>query len=80
VISRTILPVQPPKPEEPVHSPMIYVKEDPSWEYKQLVRDLASDKAPTEEELNALGRAGWELVSTVSHATQVYFYFKRVKG
>ncbi len=78
MINRTVFPVQP--PAEPAHSPMIYVKEDPAWEYKQLVRNLAKEKAPTEEELNALGRQGWELVGVMNQAKAAYFYFKRLKG
>jgi hypothetical protein len=57
---------------------MVYVKEKSVWAYKQLVRNLAQEKAPTEEELNALGADSWELVGTFADTPFVYFYFKRL--
>ena len=42
-----------------IQPPMIYIKEEPVWEYKQLVRNLAKDQPPSEAELNALGKDGW---------------------
>ena len=40
--------------------PMVYVTEKTIWEYKQIVRSLAKDNIPTEEELNRLGKDGWD--------------------
>jgi hypothetical protein len=57
--------------------PMVYVYEDSGWEYKRLSRDLAQEGLPIEEEMNALGGDGWELVGVVSHPNGVHFYFKR---
>ncbi|MFQ6113025.1 MAG: hypothetical protein ACE5NG_02925 [bacterium] len=59
------------------HIPMVYVEERLVWEYKQIVRNLAKEKALTEEELNALGADGWELTGVFSDSPFVYFYFKR---
>lgn len=58
--------------------PMIYVSEEPVWEYRHVVRNLAVEEAPGEDELNALGAEGWELVCTVAHGSSVHFYLKRV--
>jgi hypothetical protein len=67
------------EPEVPTpQSPLIYVKEELRWEYKRLERNLESESAPTEDDLNALGNEGWELVSTLAHKGQVYLYFKRL--
>jgi len=60
--------------------PMVYVTEKTVWEYKQILRNLAKDNIPTEEELNRLGKDGWELVSTVNYSEFVYLFFKRIKG
>jgi hypothetical protein len=61
-----------------IRPPIVYVKEKPVWEYKQLVRNLAQEKTPTEDELNALGADGWELVGIFTATPFVYFYFKRL--
>lgn len=61
-----------------VQSPIVYVKDEPAWEYKQLVRNLAKEKAPAEDELNALGADGWELAGIFTDSPFVYFYFKRL--
>jgi hypothetical protein len=63
-----------------IHTPMLYVKAQPRWEYKQLVRNLAKDSAPTEDELTAIGADGWELAGVFSDSPFVYFYFKRLGG
>jgi hypothetical protein len=59
--------------------PIVYVKEKTTWEYKQLVRNLAKENAPGEDELNALGADGWELAGIFTDSPFVYFYFKRLK-
>lgn len=72
----------PPRPapsEAPqVTSPMIYVHKSTQWEYKQLLRNLAKEEAPTAAELNTLGKEGWELAAVTTDAPFVYFYFKRL--
>lgn len=66
---------EPGLPDVHVNPPMVYV--EPTFEYKQLSRELA--KGPiAEEELNALGREGWELVSVLSDGRTAHFYFKRL--
>jgi hypothetical protein len=72
----------PPEPQRPpgakVQPPVVYV--EPTWEYKHLVRDLASDRAPEEAELNALGEDGWELAGAFTHGSEAHLYFKRQKS
>ena len=44
-------------------TPMVYVKDKTVWQYKLLTRNLGKQEAPSEEEeLNTLGKDGWELV------------------
>jgi hypothetical protein len=61
------------------HVPMVYVHEQQAWEYKIVVKDLAVEELPSEQELNALGVGGWELAGTVAMPGRVQFYFKRVR-
>jgi hypothetical protein len=49
---------------------------EPHWEYKDVVREVATGLF-SEEELNALGAERWELTGVVPAGTQVHFYFKR---
>jgi len=60
-------------------TPMVYVKDKTVWQYKVLTRNLAKQEAPSEEELNTLGKEGWELAAIFSDSPNVYFYFKRLK-
>jgi hypothetical protein len=46
-------------PAAPI-TPMVYVKDKTLWEFKLLTRNLSKEKAPSEEELNTLGKEGWE--------------------
>ncbi|HLF75036.1 MAG TPA: hypothetical protein VI524_11855 [Anaerolineales bacterium] len=73
-----IIPPHEPKPPEPVHPPMIYVKEPLKWEYKQIACDLEKEGPLSESELNALGAEGWELAGVVQQPPVAYFYFKRL--
>jgi len=57
------------------HTPMVYVRDKTVWQYKVLTRDLVLG----EEELNALGKEGWELAAVLTHHSAVHFYFKRMK-
>ncbi len=56
---------------------MVYVSEKIVWEYKHLIRHLSENGAPTEEELNSLGKDGWELAGVFQEKETVHFYFKR---
>jgi hypothetical protein len=62
-------------PDVHVQPPMVYV--EPAWEYKQVTRRPAHQELPSEAELNALGRDGWELTGVVSDGSAVHLYFKR---
>lgn len=69
---------QQPQPQKPqlarVQPPMVYVFEKQRWEYKVILQRVAS-----EEELNALGAEGWELVGIVALSETTQFYFKRAR-
>jgi hypothetical protein len=69
----------PPRPPEPRggHLQPPWVPVEPRWEYKEVVRDLAGEGLPTEDELNALGAEHWELASVAHEGRRVHFYFKR---
>jgi hypothetical protein len=53
---------------------MVYVYEKQQWEYKVIVQTATS-----EQELNTLGAAGWELAGVVPLRETTQFYFKRVR-
>ena len=61
-------------PDVHVHPPTVFVPI--KWEYHHMGRPLA-DGPPSDEELSALGLAGWELTGTYSDGTTAHFYFKR---
>jgi Domain of unknown function (DUF4177) len=69
---------QPPQPQEPqlprVQPSLVYVYEKQRWEYK-----VVAQSAVAEEELNALGLDGWELVGIVALPERTQFYFKRLR-
>jgi hypothetical protein len=69
-------------PEQPAVTPLpsmtVFVKDTPVWEYKQVVRDMNSAQALNEDELNALGAEGWEMVGILNATPLTYFYFKRL--
>jgi hypothetical protein len=60
-----------------IQPPIVYVQEQLRWEYKQLIRNVAEENAPSEEELNTLGADGWELAGIFTDTPFVYLYFKR---
>ncbi len=62
-----------------VVTPIVYVNEKIIWEYKVLTRNLSKEDAPAEDELNRLGKDGWELVGIVSDSSLAYLYLKRTK-
>jgi hypothetical protein len=53
---------------------MVYVYEKQQREYKRIA------SAMTEDELNALGAEGWELVGVVALPDTTQFYFKRARA
>ncbi len=62
-----------------VVTPIVYVNEKIIWEYKVLTRNLSKEDAPAEDELNRLGKDGWELVGIVNDSSLAYLYLKRTK-
>lgn len=66
-----------PDREEGVPTPLVYIHENPPWEYKILPRSL--DELPDSIELNALGVDGWELTGVVNTGAQIIYYFKRLE-
>lgn len=58
---------------------MVYVYEKQEWEYKVVSKDVGDHPSLSEEELNAIGASGWELVGVVPRPSKVQFYFKRVR-
>ncbi|HEX6533001.1 MAG TPA: hypothetical protein VF041_00305 [Gemmatimonadaceae bacterium] len=71
-------PVPAPAPKVPdvhVHPPLVFV--EPVWEYRHMVRNLDREAAPSDEEMNALGGEGWELIGVFGDGRAVHLYFKR---
>ena len=68
---------QPPQPPQlqGVATPLVYVRESATWQYKRLLCD--EEALPGEEQLNRLGAEGWELVTTCRQGGHIIFYFKR---
>jgi hypothetical protein len=56
---------------------MVYVKRPVKWEYKQIVRDLETEKLLDEAEMNALGEEGWELTGIAQQPPRTNYYLKR---
>jgi hypothetical protein len=77
--AQSLIPPMKPQESQPIHSPMIYVKQEPAWEYKQLVYDLSMGTLPTIKQLNALGQDGWELVAAPGYENRATFCFKRLQ-
>lgn len=77
-MNHSIIPPREPKQPEPVHPPMIYIRESLRWEYKQIARDLEKEGPLNESELNALGAEGWEMSGVAHQPPVTYFYFKRL--
>jgi hypothetical protein len=70
-----IMKNDPPAPPNPP-TPMIYVRDKTVWQYKLVSRDRSG---LNEDELNDLGKDGWELAAVLSHGDAAHFYFKRMK-
>jgi hypothetical protein len=74
------LPPQPQRPQTPqAPSPMVYVYEKQEWEYRVVVKNVAEEGLLSEQELNELGKGGWELVGVAVPSSKVHFYFKRAR-
>lgn len=71
---------QPNEPQRPhVQPPTVFVYERQGWEYKVVTSD-SDQRMLNQDELNALGNDGWELVGVVTLPNAVQFYLKRVRG
>ena len=68
---------QPNVPPSPFPIPMVTVRDEPRWEYRRLTRNLRSEEAPSEAELNAMGEDGWELTGLFLDSPFLYLYLKR---
>jgi hypothetical protein len=67
-----------PNPPSPAPTaPMVYVHDRTVWQYRVISRDVAEQLS--EEELNTLGKEGWELTGLLTQGGVTHFYFKRVK-
>jgi hypothetical protein len=73
-----------PQPQSPQHTtvqpPTVYVYERQQWEYRVVTKNVVDQPTPSEADLNALGRDGWELVGVVQLPATIQFFFKRVKS
>lgn len=76
-MNHMLIPPREPGPPEPVRPPMIYIEKRLRWEYKQIIRNLESEKPLDEAELNTLGEDGWEMTGVAQQTPVIYFYFKR---
>jgi Domain of unknown function (DUF4177) len=71
-----------PQPQEPrpqLQPSTVFVYEKEGWEYKVLSKNTTDDPGLTEDELNALGKNGWELVGIIPLPSTVQFYLKRTR-
>jgi hypothetical protein len=72
-----------PQPQQPQRAasqqPMVYVYEKQAWEYRIISRNVADESPLSDDELNDLGRGGWELVGVAPLPGKVQFYFKRIR-
>ena len=69
---------QPSTPQHPpIQQPTIYVYEKQTWEYKVVSWSATEDASASADELNALGKDGWEMVAIVPLADRLQFYLKR---
>ena len=76
-MQNAIVPPWEPGQHEPIRPPMVYIEKRLTWEYKQIARNLKSEKPLDEMELNALGKEGWELTGIAQYPPMTCFYFKR---
>jgi hypothetical protein len=61
------------------NQPTMTVFVEDEFEYKIMVRNLEEGTPLSEEDLNQLGRQGWELAAVLTHGENAHFYFKRLR-
>jgi hypothetical protein len=66
--------------EDVISPPTVYVYERQQWEYRVVTKHVGEEPTCSENDLNALGKDGWELVGVVPVQASVEFVFKRVKS
>lgn len=66
-------PAPQPLPIPHLEPPLVHVP--PTWEYHHVQR--TAGQSLDEQQLNALGAQGWELVGVSTEPDGVHFYFKR---
>lgn len=76
-MQRFLIPPHEPQQHEPIRPPMIYIERRAQWEYKEIIRNIESEKLLEESELNELGKDGWEMSGIVQRSPSVHYYFKR---
>lgn len=72
-----------PQPQEPQQlrvQPTVYVYEKQRWEYRVVSKAVADDSTLLENELNAFGSEGWELIGVVPLPKQVQLFFRRLRS
>jgi hypothetical protein len=62
----------PAQPGRAPMTPIVYVKDKTVWEYKLLTRNLSKEEAPSEGELNRLGKEAWELAGMFTDSAFIY--------
>lgn len=55
--------------------PTVVIKEETRWEYR-LVEQNSAEPLPLDQ-LNTIGRDGWELSAILPHKQRLLYYFKR---
>lgn len=70
----------PEKPATNPHTPIVYVRDVPKWDYKQIVRGDKDAPTLSEDELNELGEEGWDLAAVFPVGAGITYIFKRIAG
>ena len=60
-------------------TPMVYIHQDPTYEFKLVMRDLREEPAPGAETLNAFGEDGWIIAGMFTYEHKLHLYMQRRK-
>jgi hypothetical protein len=69
-----------PQPQPRIQAPTVFVYERRGWEHRVVSSASAGEPPLTEDELNALGKDGWELIAVVPLPDRIQFYLKRARN